>query len=175
MISVPARRNPSLTGPKAAASVLIEQNIPCGTVRESRAWARVVSPVELTDISTDSHYEVRHANLVRFASLLFNRMSGKYGGATTLNELVMLNYGFLCHSRGEAISVTIAAETLGMPKSTVSRILTGMRSKGFVTEQVDPTDRRRRIFKLKKTYLCKGNDDIKRFLEWCAKPENALV
>jgi DNA-binding MarR family transcriptional regulator len=102
-------------------------------------------------------------------------MSGKYGGATTLNELVMLNYGFVCHAGGEGISVTDAAETLGMPKSTVSRILTGMREKGFVTEQAHPTDRRRRVFRLKESYLDKGNDDIKRFLDWCAKPENALT
>ena len=71
------------------------------------------------------------ANLIRFASLLFNRMSDKYGGATTRNELVMLNYGFVCHARGDAISVTAAASSLNMPKSTVSRILTSMRAKGY--------------------------------------------
>jgi len=102
-------------------------------------------------------------------------MSDKYGGATTLNELVMLNYGFVCHARGNAICVTKAASDLDMPKSTVSRILTGMRAKGFVTEQVHPKDRRRRIFRLAETYLRRGDNDIRHFLEWCAEPENALV
>jgi len=102
-------------------------------------------------------------------------MSEKYGGATTLNELVMLNYGFVCQSRGEAIYVTQAAKDLHMPKSTVSRILTGMRAKGFVSEQAHPNDRRRRIFRLAESYLDTGGSDIRHFLDWCAKPENALV
>ena len=102
-------------------------------------------------------------------------MSNKYGGATTLNELVMLNYGFVCHARGDAIYVTSAASTLGIPKSTVSRILTGMRAKGFVTERVHPEDGRRRIFKLAGDFLQRGKNDIRELLEWCAEPENALV
>ncbi len=107
--------------------------------------------------------------------MLFNRMSEKYGGATTLNELVMLNYGFVCHVQGDAIYVTTAASDLGMPKSTVSRILTGMRAKGFVTEKAHATDRRRRIFSLAAAYLNTGDKGIRNFLDWCAKPENALV
>lgn len=102
-------------------------------------------------------------------------MSEKYGDATTLNELVMLNYGFVCHARGDDIYVTSAASTLGMLKSTVSRILTGMRAKGFVTERIHPEDRRRRIFTLAGAYLNRGKNDIRELLEWCAKPENALV
>ena len=46
-------------------------------------------------------------------------MNEKYGGATTLNELIMLNYGFLCNSRGEAICVTKASQSkiswIGVP------------------------------------------------------------
>jgi len=116
----------------------------------------------------------RRANLIAFASLLFNRMSAKYGGATTLNELAILNYGFVCHARGTDIYVTQASADLNMPKSTVSRILTGMRCKGFVTEEVDPSDRRRRIFKLGNEYLNRGDKDIQIFLDWCAKPQNRL-
>ena len=125
--------------------------------------------------SNDSTEQFLRANLIRFASLLFNRMSEKYGGATTLNELVMLNYGFVCHSRGDAIYVTHAARDLGIPKSTVSRILTGMRAKGFVTEQAHPKDRRRRVSKLMDAYLTRGDNDIRDFLDWCARPENSLV
>ena len=114
------------------------------------------------------------ANLIAFAALLFNRMAEKYGGGTTLNELTLLNYGFVCHARGIDVCVTQASRDLDMPKSTVSRILTGMRSKGFVTEHVDTNDRRRRIFRLADDYLNQGDDDIQRFLDWCAKPENRL-
>jgi len=115
------------------------------------------------------------ANLIQFVAMLFRRMNQKYGGGTTLNELVLLNYGFLCNSRGETLGVTKAAHDLGMSKSTVSRILTGMRAKGFVKELEHPTDGRRRVFTLADAYLHKGDDDIQIFLDWCAKDENRLA
>ena len=115
------------------------------------------------------------ANFIQFAAMLFGRMSKKYGGGTTLNELLVLNYGFLCHSRGEAICVTNASRDLGMSKSTVSRIITGMRAKGFVTESPHPSDGRRRVIKLANAYLERGDDDIQRLLNWCARPENSLA
>jgi DNA-binding MarR family transcriptional regulator len=115
------------------------------------------------------------ANLIRFAALLFNRMAQKYGGATTLNELLMLNYGFVRHSMGKAVTVTEAAIDLDMPKSSVSRILTGMRAKGFVRETIDPTDKRRRVFRLSRRYLDQGEEDIEKFLQWTSKPENSLI
>lgn len=62
-----------------------------------------------------------------------------------------------------------------MSKSTVSRIITGMRAKGFVTESAHPTDGRRRVFTLVDAYLHRGDDDIQNFLDWCAKPENKLA
>ena len=99
----------------------------------------------------------------------------KYGGATTLNELVMLNYGFVCNARGEPIYVTNAASELDMPKSTVSRILTGMRAKRFIVEESHPTDRRRRIFRLADAFLNKGHSDFHELLHWCSAPGNSLV
>ncbi len=59
--------------------------------------------------------QMLRANLIRFASLLFNKMSNKYGADTTLNELVIMNYGFVCHVRGEDIRVTKTATDLGIP------------------------------------------------------------
>jgi DNA-binding MarR family transcriptional regulator len=102
-------------------------------------------------------------------------MAQKYGGATTLNELLMLNYGFVRHSMGKAVTVTEAAIDLDMPKSSVSRILTGMRAKGFVRETIDPTDKRRRVFRLSRRYLDQGEEDIEKFLQWASKPENSLI
>ena len=124
---------------------------------------------------TISSDQVRRKNLIMFASLLFNKMSRKYGGSTTLNELAMFNYGFVCHARGDDISLMAASRELGMAKSTVSRILTSMRAKGFVVEEVHPRDRRRRVFRLADEYLDKGDSDIDELLKWCAAPENSLV
>lgn len=114
-------------------------------------------------------------NLIRFAALLFRTMADKYGWSTTLNELTMLNYGFVCHAKGEHICLTKASAELDMAKSTASRLLTGMRAKGFVKESVDTSDRRRRIFELTDAYLGKGDADIKMLIEWCANPDNSFV
>ena len=119
--------------------------------------------------------ESRRNNLIMFASLLFNMMSRKYGGSTTLNELTMLNYGFVCNARGEDISVMIVVRDLKMAKSTVSRILTGMRAKGFITEATHPNDRRRRLFRLADEYLNRGDADIQELLDWCGTEGNSLV
>ena len=102
-------------------------------------------------------------------------MAEKYGGATTLNELTMLNYGFVCNAKDIDICVTQASLDLSMPKSSVSRILTGMRAKGYVTESTHPFDKRRRIFKLADEYLNRGDEDIKKLLRWLADPKNTLV
>ena len=102
-------------------------------------------------------------------------MAEKYGGATTLNELTLLNYGFVCHANNQDMCVTQASQDLNMPKSSVSRILTGMRAKGFVTESTHPFDRRRRIFTLADEYLNQGDKDIQNLLRWCAEPENRFA
>ena len=124
---------------------------------------------------TISGDEIRRKNLIMFTALLFNKMSKKYGGAITLNELTMLNYGFVCDARGEEISVMNAVRELGMAKATVSRILTGMRAKGFVIEEMHPKDRRRRIFRLADAYLNKTDSDIRDLLQWCSVSGNSLV
>ena len=129
---------------------------------------------DLENLSNDPFPRLR-SNFIELARILFTRMAEKYGGSTTLNELKMLNYGFVCFAQGEDISVTKAASALDMPKSTVSRILTDMRAKGFVTEEIHPHDGRRRVFRLAAGYREVGDTDIKRFLDWCARPGNELV
>ena len=73
------------------------------------------------------------------------------------------------------MTATEFAVLVGRAPSTISRILTGMRAKGFVNEFDHPTDRRRRIFKLTDSYLAKGDDDIAMLLGWCVEPNNALI
>ncbi len=75
-------------------------------------------------------------------------LSAKHCGSMTLNELVIMNYGFVCHVQGEDIRVTKTATDLGLPNSTVSRIFNGTRARGFIYEYAHPTDQRRRFFEL---------------------------
>lgn len=135
----------------------------------------IVSPTERSMDARPGLDEDLRSNLIRFASLLFSTMATKYGGSTTLNELLMLNYGFVCHATGKELRVTSASKDLQIPKSTVSRLLTDMRAKGFVKERQHPLDRRKRIFHLADQYLDRGNTDIQQLLDWCGKPENQLV
>ena len=153
--------------------MLCWHNQVCGSFICATVSANIVPAMKQ---EAPSNYEqMFRANLIKFAAMLFQRMHQKYGGGTTLNELVLLNYGFLCHSRGETIGVTKAARDLGMSKSTVSRIVTGMRAKGFVKEIEHPTDGRCRVFTLADTYLDRGDDDIQKFLAWCAQKENRMA
>jgi DNA-binding MarR family transcriptional regulator len=88
---------------------------------------------------------------------------------------VLVNYGFICQSRGGFIGISRATRDLGIPKSTESRILTGMREEGFVQEFFAPEDGRRRIVKLAENYLARTDNDIHRFLDCCAEPGNRLA
>ena len=126
-------------------------------------------------VKTKSKEVAVRKNIIDFASLLFNKMLDKYGGSTTLNELALLNYGFVCNARGVDICVTKASADLGMNVSTVSRILTGMRARGFVTEESHPSDRRRRVFGLSEAYLSQGDTDIQMLIDWCREPGHSLI
>jgi len=117
----------------------------------------------------------RRNNLIMFASLLFGKMSEKYGGTTTLNELRLLNYGFVCSARGEDICLMNAVRDLGIHKSTASRILKGLRAKHFIVETAHPTDRRRKAFRLADAYLNRGDSDIQEMLQWRSATGNSLV
>ena len=131
--------------------------------------------MEQSQVQDQNLVQKPRENLIHFAALLFRTMADKYGCSTTLNELLMMNYGFVCHVNGKDFCVTKASADLDMAKSTASRLLTGMRTKGFVKEYTDPSDRRRRIFKLADTYLARADSDISDLLAWCAKPENNLI
>jgi len=118
---------------------------------------------------------MRGKNLFRLTSLLLSALTRKYGGSTTLNELLILNYGFVCHLKGKELCVTGASTDLRIPKSTTSRILTKMRANGLVREFQHPTDRRRTYFRLAEDYLAEGSHEIGKLLEWCAQAENGLA
>lgn len=105
-------------------------------------------------------------DVVELAQRLFNLMRKKYGGGTTLNELAILNYVFVCRVSGDAVTATGAAEFLNMPLTTALRALHKMLENGFLKESRDPSDGRVIIYRMSDNYSSQGDKDIKSLLDW---------
>ncbi len=79
-------------------------------------------------------------------------------GTTTLNELRIIAEIVTKTALGEEISVTSLSKTLGMPLSTISTHVTDMISKGWIGEEINPEDRRKRFLTMSEP----GRDDVLR-------------
>jgi len=76
---------------------------------------------------------------------IFQALAGDFGGETTINHLRIGHYiGLQSLYNGQPTSNKDIAETLDIPRSTVSRIVADFIDKGWVTEQLDPEDGRRK-------------------------------
>jgi DNA-binding MarR family transcriptional regulator len=69
---------------------------------------------------------------------------GRYGNNPMGELLVALTIVFLNES-GVPPTMTDLCEATGLPKSSVSRYVTAQINEGFITEEIDPNDRRRRF------------------------------
>lgn len=100
---------------------------------------------------------------VNFGRNLFRRMREKYGGETTLNELVLLNYLMCCRTFGNEISITAASEELAMPKTSVSRTLQKLVELDYICVIPHPEDSRRKLFAFTNRYANLADFDIDAF------------
>jgi len=114
-------------------------------------------------------------NLIELISLVLQTSAASVGGAASLNELLVTHHVARCTARGDAITVTNAARSLGMPKATVSRILTDMRSRGLTVEDANQLDGRSHFIRLTDDYLERIRQEMREIVDWCQKPENALT
>ena len=87
--------------------------------------------------------------VARVSKYLFKLMAEKYGGDSTLNELRVMNavINFEMTADGQCGVTNLASET-EIPISTVSRSVGNLLDKGFLSECIDPDDRRRHIVSL---------------------------
>ena len=116
-------------------------------------------------MSNNPHEVTAHV-VVEYAKNLFRMLTEKYGGASTLNELRVINQVILCHSKGRSCSVTALYKATGIPKSTVSRIVTNLQRDGWVSDRPDRTDRRKRIISLGPSSLDRTTEDINKAVQW---------
>ena len=77
-----------------------------------------------------------------------------------------MNQVFWCHLDGQCCSVPALQKVTSIPLTTVSRIVTNLLSDGWLSEQQDPTDGRKRIISLGLRALKWAYDDIDEQVQW---------
>ncbi len=116
-------------------------------------------------MSSKSH-DVTPQAVVEFARNLYILLAKKFGGATTLNELRIMNQIILCHFKGRNCSVTALHKVTGIPIPTVSRVVAHFQYCGFLSERRDPNDGRRRIVSLDPRTMEQVTVDINEMIQW---------
>ena len=115
---------------------------------------------------SNSPHEVTAHVVVESAKNLFSMLGEKYGGATTLNELRVINQVILCHIKGRSCSVTALHKETGIPISTVSRTVCNLQREGWISDRQDRTDGRRRIISPGQRSLDQAPGDIEGAIRW---------
>ena len=117
-------------------------------------------------MTSEKPFDVTAPVVIEFVKNLFSRLADKYGGSCTLNELRVMNQVILCSTRGKSCRVTSLHKVTGIPKSTVSRIVTKLQGSGWLSDRRDPTDGRRRIISLGPRSLEVTSNDIDATIRW---------
>lgn len=104
--------------------------------------------------------------IVEFALHGLKIIADKYGGDCTLNEARVMVQIIRCHLEGRTCSVTSLHKATGIPIPTVSRAVTNLQSEGWLSEQIDPDDGRKRMISFGHRSLDATPDDIDRSVRW---------
>jgi DNA-binding MarR family transcriptional regulator len=79
---------------------------------------------------------------------LLRHFAEKYGGDCTLNELRVLNQILISSLKGKTCCVTAIHVATGIPIPTVSRAVANLQNDGWLSEQPDPNDGRKRLISM---------------------------
>jgi DNA-binding MarR family transcriptional regulator len=115
---------------------------------------------------SDKPQELTDQAVMEFSRMLFRSVAETYGGATTLNELRIMNQIVVCHLKGRTCHVTALHKVTGIPIPTVSRSVAHLQSERWLSEQRDPDDGRKRLISLGPRALDRIYDDIRGDIEW---------
>ena len=115
---------------------------------------------------SNNPHEVTAQVVVEFAKNLFSMLGERYGGASTLNELRVMNQVILCHIKGRSCSVTALHKETGIPISTVSRTVCNLQREGWISDRRDITDGRKRIIAPGHRSLDQMPEDISKSIQW---------
>jgi DNA-binding MarR family transcriptional regulator len=104
--------------------------------------------------------------VIEFTRILYSALAVKYGGDRTLNELRVMNQLIRCSLKGRTCSVTGIHKATGIPIPTVSRCVANLQNGGFLCEQRDPDDGRKRLISLSAHSLQATGSDIDGMAQW---------
>ncbi len=110
----------------------------------------------------EKKHEVTAQAVVEFARNGLNILAEKYGGECTLKEARVMIQIIRCQLEGRNCSVTALHKVTGIPIPTVSRAVTNLKCDGWLSEQPDPTDGRKRLISFGSRSLQTTPDDIER-------------
>ncbi len=111
-------------------------------------------------------HDVTAQAVVEFARNGLEILAEKYGGDCTLNEARVMIQIIRCQLEGRTCSVTALHKATGIPIPTVSRAVANLQNDGWLSEQRDPTDGRKRIISFGPRSLQKTPGDIDRSIRW---------
>lgn len=114
-------------------------------------------------------------NLVELITLVLQASTFAIGGGASLNELLVTHHLIASRARRQSATVTSVARNLDIPKATISRILTDMRSRGLTVEDVDAADGRSHTVRLSDEYFDRICREMRVIRDWCRLPEHALI
>jgi len=115
---------------------------------------------------SDKPHDVTAKVVIEFTRVLFGALAEKYGGGSTLNELRVMNQLIRCSLKGRHCTVTGIHKATGIPIPTVSRSVAHLQGEGWLSEQDDPDDGRKRLICLGPRSLELASDDINEFAQW---------
>jgi DNA-binding MarR family transcriptional regulator len=111
-------------------------------------------------------HDVTAKVVIEFTRNLFETLADKYGGDSTLNELRVMNQLISCSLKARTCTVTGIHKATGIPIPTVSRSVAHLQSKGWLSEQQDPDDGRKRLICLSRQSLELTSNDIDERVQW---------
>ena len=111
-------------------------------------------------------HDVTAQAVVEFTRNLFKTLARKYGSDCTLNELRIMNQIIRCSLMGRTCSVTALHKVTGISIPSVSRAVTKFQKSGWLSDEPDPADGRKRIISLGPRSLKETRDDIDKSICW---------
>jgi DNA-binding MarR family transcriptional regulator len=91
-------------------------------------------------------------------------------GAASLNEILVTHHLAASDARGESVTVMSVSRDLKIPKATVSRILTDMRSRGLIVEDHEYGDGRSHFVRLSDAHYKNILTEVRAIIDWCRLP-----
>ena len=104
--------------------------------------------------------------VVEYARNGLGVLAEKYGGDCTLNEARVMVQIIRCHLEGRTCTVTSLHKVTGIPIPTVSRAVGNLQSDGWLSEEQDPTDGRKRMISFGPRSLESTPADIEGSIQW---------